>query len=198
MLNKTPSELIKQSSQQRIEQLQQLNRWQVKGKIAFYEGSNRSSATLSWRVNENKAQQQLNLTTYLGINVLQLHSNANNHKIQVDGKTYHGKDLEALIHSIAGFPLPTQALSFWLKGIPYQSSDDIIYQKNTELPHSLSSLYNNELWQVSYSNYQQFDGYNLATKFSIKKEGLLIKISIKDWMISQEETTNNRATNIIK
>ena len=185
-LNKESSALIKQTPQQRIAQLKQLQQWQITGKIAFIEKNSRNSLTLFWQIDENKGSQRLNLTSFLGINVLQLDSNANNHKIQVDGKTYHGNNLSALIHSITGFTLPTQALSFWLKGIPYQESDSINYHKVTQLPQTLSSHYNNELWQVSYGNYQHIDGYNLATKFSIRKDGLLIRIAVNDWLITNK------------
>jgi len=179
--SKKPQELIKQSTQQRVNQLAKLQQWQIKGKIAFIEKDSRNSATLSWEVNESRHIQQLYLTTYLGINVLQLDSNENEHKIQVDGKTYRGKNLEDLIQSITGLTLPTQALTYWLKGIPFLKNDNIIYQETTQLPKTLSSYYNNELWQVNYYNYKKIGGYNLATKFSIKKDDLLIKIVINDW-----------------
>jgi len=182
--NKKTQVLIKQKPQQRIAQLTQLQKWKVQGKIAFFEAGSRNSATLTWHVDENIKTQQLNLTSYLGINVLQLNSNDNNHIIQIDGETYQGHDLETLINSLTGFTLPTQALTFWLKGMPYQKSDSIIYQKDTQLPISLTSHYNDQLWQVNYGNYQQIDDYSLATKFSIKKEDLLIKIAINEWSIN--------------
>jgi outer membrane lipoprotein LolB len=176
--------LVKQTHQQRNIQLQQLHQWKIKGKIAFFEKDTRNSFTLLWQVDKNTESQQLKLNHSLGINVLQLDSMANNHKIQVDGETYHGYDLEKLIYSITGLTLPTQALTFWLKGMPFQETDNISYQKTTQLPQTLSSHYNDELWQVSYANYQQIDGYNLATKFSIKNDDLLIKIVINDWSIT--------------
>jgi len=178
--------LIKQSPVVRVEKLQRLQQWKIKGKIAFIETNSRSSATLSWQVDEDKGQQNLNLTTYLGINVLQLDSNYDNHRIKVDGKTYQGDNLEELIYSMTGFTLPTQALYFWLKGIPFQENDNIIYQKETQLPQSLSSQYNNEIWQINYDKYKQINGYNLATRFSIKKKGLLIKIAVNDWLITND------------
>jgi len=181
---KEPQALIKQKPQQRIAQLAQLHQWKVQGKIAFFEKGDRNSATLTWQVDEKSKTQQLNLSSYLGINVLQLDSSDNNHKIQVDGNTYQGHDLEALIHSLTGFTLPTQALSFWLKGLPYQDSDSITYQDETQLPQSLTSHYNNQLWQVNYGKYRQIDGYSLPTKFSIKKEDLLIRIAINEWSIN--------------
>jgi len=183
-LTKQTQVLIKQKPQQRIAQLAQLQQWKVQGKIAFFEKGNRNSATLTWQVDGKSKTQQLNLTSYLGINVLQLDSSGNSHEIQVDGNTYQGRDLEALIHSLTGFTLPTKALSFWLKGIPYQESDRIIYQEETQLPISLTSHYNNQRWQVNYGNYRQIDSYSLPTKFSIKKDGLSIKIAINEWSVN--------------
>ena len=184
--DKSSSIIIEQTPEQRITKLEQLQQWKVKGKIAFIEKESRNSATLSWKVNENQNSQLLNLTSYLGINVLQLESSDNNHNIQVDGKTYHGRDLETLIYSITGLTLPTKALTFWLKGMPYKDDDTINYHESTQLPLTLSSYYNNELWQVSYAKYQQINGYSLATKFSIRKDDLLIKIVINDWAIAKK------------
>ncbi len=176
--------LIKQKPQQRITQLALLQQWKVQGKIAFFEKGNRNSATLTWQMDDKNKIQQLNLTSYLGINVLQLKSRDNSHEIQVDGNTYQGRDLEGLIHSLTGYTLPTKALSFWLKGIPYQESDRIIYHEETQLPLSLTSHYNNQLWQVNYGKYRQIDDYSLATSFSIKKDDLSIKIAINEWSVN--------------
>jgi len=176
--------LTKQTPQQRTMHLAQLQQWKVTGKIAFIEKKSRNSATLSWQIDEKKGTQQLNLTSYLGINVLQLNSSDNSHEIKVDGKTYRGNNLAALVRSITGLTLPTHALTYWLKGIPYQENDIISYHATTKLPQTLSSTYNNERWQVEYANYQQNNNYILATKFSIKKDDLIIKIAINDWSIT--------------
>ncbi len=175
--------LIQQSVEQRAADLAHLQQWRVKGKIAFIEEKNRNSFSLTWRVNEEMSTQYLNLTSYLGINVLQLDSSKSNHKIQLDGKTYQGTDLENLITSLTGLNLPTKALTYWLKGLPYDAKDKITYQASSQLPLSLSSYYNNEFWQVSFSGYKQISNYSLATKISIQKADLLIKIAINEWSV---------------
>lgn len=179
--NTTKQKLTKQTIEQRSAQLKQLDNWKIKGKIAFIEKDSRHSASLSWLMNEKEKKQQLHLTSYLGINVLQLDSNGNEHTIQFDGETYKGKNLDQLILGISGLTLPTQALSFWLKGIAFTEDDSMNYHEKTNLPTSLISHYNNENWQVNYSNYKQVDNFQLATKFSIKKDDLLIKIVINNW-----------------
>ncbi|WP_246047262.1 lipoprotein insertase outer membrane protein LolB [Colwellia ponticola] len=183
--NQSFSTLTGLTPAQRIAKLKQLQHWGITGKIAFIEKASRNSATLHWQVDERATTQQLNLTTYLGINILQLKSTATDHSIQVDGKTYHGNNLQALIYSLTGFTLPTKALTFWLKGIPFQVTDKISNDKSTKLPRNLSSLYNGELWQINYADYQYINGYHLASKFSIKKDDLLIKISVNRWLINE-------------
>ncbi len=177
--------------EQRAAQLLQNNKWQLRGKIAFIQkvksenGSKtkdkRESASLNWQVNNVNQTQELNLTSFLGINVLRLESNQNQHFIKVDGKEFRGTNLPQLIYSLTGLTLPTKALNYWLKGLPYKENDDVKTDKNTQLPISISSYYNNALWQINYSNYRVFDGINMATKFTIKKDNLLIKIAVKKW-----------------
>lgn len=173
------------TSEQRAKQLLHNKKWQLKGKIAFIqqtrETDKRESASIIWQVNENKHTQELNLTSYLGINVLHLKSNKKQHLIKVDGKEYRGANLSNLIYSLTGLTLPTEALIFWLKGLPYSTDDKLQFDEKTQLPKNMSSYYHNTIWQINYKDYRRFNGINMATKLTIQKEGLLIKIAVKNW-----------------
>ena len=37
------------------------------------------------------------------------------------------------------------------------------------------------IWQINYNNYRSFNGIKMATKFTIKQDGLLIKVAVKNW-----------------
>jgi outer membrane lipoprotein LolB len=185
----SPTLIFQQSAMQRAAQLTQITQWHLRGKIAFIEQikdqkSKRESATIAWRVNKENQTQELNLTSYLGINVLHLASEHNHHLIKVDGKEYRSNNLAQLVYSLTGLTLPTDALTFWLKGLPYQSTDQVTLSPKTQLPVSLTSLFDNIEWHIDYSKYQVFDGVQMATQFTIKKEGLLIKIAIKKWSLT--------------
>ena len=182
------AELI--TGEQRTAALLENKQWQLQGKIAFIQKiankkkDKRESATISWQVNGEQNTQELNLTSYLGINVLHLKSKDNHHLLKVDGEEYRTTDLSHLIYSLTGLTLPTEALSFWLKGLPYQANDKVDISPATQLPTSISSRYNNTLWQINYSNYRNFDGVSMATKFTIKKNGLLIKVAVNKWSLA--------------
>ena len=166
---------------QRALALTRLAQWQIQGKIAFIEKKERNSANISWAVDKKNATQRLHLTSYLGINVLQLMSKDNLHTITFDGKTYSGNDLQGLIYSLTGFTFPVVALESWLIGLPYQQGDIIDYNEATALPMTLTSNYNDNLWQINYAKYKQFNQHLLATKLSIKQGDLVIKVSINQW-----------------
>lgn len=184
-----PSLIIQQTAKQRAILLTQINQYQLRGKIAFIEQlqnekSKRESANITWKTNEINQTQELNLTSYLGINVLHLESEKNQHLIKVNGKEYRTNNLDQLVHALTGLTLPTKALSFWLKGLAYQSTDHVSISPKTQLPASLTSLFNDIQWQIDYGNYQVFDGIQMATKFTIKKDGLLIKVALKKWSLT--------------
>jgi outer membrane lipoprotein LolB len=173
--------------QKRAEQLLKKKDWRLSGKIAFIqqtkESSKRESASITWQVNENNKTQELNLTSYLGINVLHLKSNNGQHLIKVDGEEYQGNNLSNLIYSLTGLTLPTQALNFWLKSLPYKTEDNLQINEKTQLPKRITSYYHNTVWQIDYNKYKVFDGVQMATQFSIKKDDLLIKIALKNWSL---------------
>jgi len=174
-----------QSIEQRNQQLLILNKWQLKGKIAFLQAKKRESASINWTVNNKN--QKLNLSTYLGISVLKLTSSNGLHTIKVDGKRYQSSDLETLIYSLTQLTLPVQALSYWLKGLPYQSSDHIEYHTETQLPTSLKSHYDDRLWHIKYGKYKNIKNRStnmqLATKVTISQGDLTIKLAINNWTL---------------
>jgi len=180
--SKQSSKLVNsQSIYQRTLQLQQLQYWKVNGKIAFIQDKKRESANLVWQVDVKNNNQKLNLNSYLGINVLHLESNNDQHVVEVDGKKYHSNDLDELIYSLTGMVLPTKALNFWLKGLPYLKGDVVLINKKSQLPEHLTSKYSNKIWEIDYTNYKVFNNIHLPTKLTIKTNNLTIKINVRNW-----------------
>lgn len=158
-----------------------LTAWTLTGKIAFINQKNRESANVFWQ--KKAQQQQLTLTTYLGIQVLSLKTNNGIHTLEVDGEEYQSSDLENLILQLTGYTLPITTLEHWLKGVEASATDTIEYAQQTNLPQKLISIHNNEQWQISYSAYKEFNGLPLATKFTIKQRDLTIRIQINKWAL---------------
>jgi len=182
--SKAPSKvtlITNQSIEQRNSIVSNINDWQLNGKIAFIQGKQREATSIRWQYKQSNNSQKLDLNAYLGLNVLHLESKNGIHTIEVDGQSYQSKNLDQLITSLTGFTLPTKALTFWLKGLAFNPQDKVDYHQDTQLPSALKSQYNNEHWHIQYDNYQQVGNVQLATKFTIKQNDLLIRISVKKW-----------------
>lgn len=170
------------NNHQRHNTLKALKVWETQGKIAFLQKDKRESASFNWQVDETSNSQKLNLTTYLGINVLSLQQSNTESVIEVDGKTYHSDNLDDLIWQLTGFTLPTKALHAWIKGLTYLPSDNIIYDTNN-LPTTLISDYNNRHWQINYQKYQRVEDSWLPQKLTINQGNLTIKLAITRWTL---------------
>lgn len=172
---------------ERNQQVNAFNQWLIKGKIAFIQKDSRERASLYWQYDAPNQNQQLKLTTYLGINVLSLDSNGDSHTLEVDGKNYQSKQLELLIWQLTGLSLPINALPHWLKGLKFLPTDTMDYSAETSLPLSLTSTYNNQKWQINYGQYKLINGLPLATKIEIKQQDLLIKLAINQWQNTAQQ-----------
>lgn len=177
------------NNKDRNEQLLALTQWKVEGKIAFLQKNKRDSANLQWSVDQKQATQSLNMSTYLGINVLKLEQNQHESIIEVDGETYQSDDLDSLIWQLTGFTLPTNALHYWIKGIAYLPTDSIEYNANG-LPYRMLSQYDNVDWQVNYQAYQTVNSITLPQKVTIKQDELTIKLMINHWSFNSFNTLN--------
>ncbi|WP_179078354.1 lipoprotein insertase outer membrane protein LolB [Colwellia sp. UCD-KL20] len=165
--------------------LAKLNVWEIKGKIAFINSTERKSASIYWKKSKNT--QQLNLTTYLGINVLKLTSNENIHTIEIDGEEYQSNNLDSLIESLTDITFPTEALKYWIKAIPYNENDTFTFDPNSKLPLTLTSHYNSHDWTIQYSSYQRIQQdkltLTLPNKIKVTSADLTINIAINNWAI---------------
>jgi len=179
------AEIVTHEAQiERNKKLIALKNWKIKGKMAIITPGERQSATLNWHYQGDKNNQVLNLTTILGIQVFNLESVNGMHIVEVSGERYQSPDLNKILTSLTGFTLPTQAMTFWLKGLPYLNTDVISYNNITDLPETLTSYYDEKKWQVKYSRYRQILEYQLATIFTIKQDDLVIKINVHQWDVS--------------
>ncbi|WP_448213302.1 lipoprotein insertase outer membrane protein LolB [Colwellia sp. MEBiC06753] len=169
------------SGNTRIEQLQNIKHWQISGQIAFLQESKREKASIFWQ--KNSAEQRLNLTTYLGINVLSLTSDTHGHVLEVEGKKYRSDNLDELILQLTGLDFPSDALSYWLKALPYSNDDLVALNAESQLPDTITSFYQNKIWQIQYQRYKQVKNIALPSAILIKQQNLTIKLAINDWSI---------------
>jgi len=173
--NSTPNNI---SWQTHLQQLQDLDTWSFRGKVAIITPEDRHSLNIYWQqIND---EFHITLTTFIGGTVLELNKTAQfTEIIDNKGQHYYGEDTELLIKELSGFVIPVHALQQWIKGNPDQAN----YQLNIDnLVASLAGIdYKNIPWTINYNNYGYQQGISLPHKLDLKHEGIRLKFSISQW-----------------
>lgn len=171
------------NQEKRMEQLAQIKQWRAQGKIAFIQPNKRQSASLKWDFDNVDRINEIDLTTFLGINILKISHQKDTYEVEFDDNKYHSRDLDNLIFDLTGLVIPTNALPHWMQAATYLKSDAVVSDTNG-LPSSISSNYQNESWQIKYKNYRLINGLAMPHSITIKKNGITLKIAVNKWTIS--------------
>lgn len=175
--NSTPSST---SWQTHLQQLQDLENWSFRGKVAIITPEDRHSLNIYWQ--QQNDEFHIILTTFIGGTILELNKSPQfTEIIDNKGQHYYGKDAERLIKELSGLVIPVQALQQWIKGNPGKAS----YQLNID--NQVASLAGidskNTYWAINFSHYGYQQGIALPQKLDLKHEDTRLKFSISQWQI---------------
>ncbi len=159
------------------------NTWQVEGKLAFISPDERQSANLNWQ--QQDGLNQLVLTTFIGTRVLALKQDAQGAELEYDGDTYHDTNAAQLLNRLTGFTIPMDSADDWLKGTVSNESlqvDELGRAKNV-----MWQSLNGQKWHISYGDYQQYAGFWLPKRLTLKHQNIKIKIQLYQWYFNEHD-----------
>ncbi|MGS0535227.1 lipoprotein insertase outer membrane protein LolB [Pseudoalteromonas sp. SaAl2] len=159
------------------------NTWQVEGKLAFISPDERQSANLNWQQQDDF--NELILTTFIGTRVLALKQDVQGAELEYDGDTYHDTNAAQLLNRLTGFTIPMDSADDWLKGTVSNESlqvDELGRAKNV-----MWQSLNGQKWHISYGDYQQYAGFWLPKKLTLKHQNIKIKIQLYQWYFNKHD-----------
>ncbi len=112
---------INSIEQQRITQLRRtnlepINTWNIKGRLAITYADDGFTAGLNWK--QYKDQFTISLIDPLGRTAARLNGNDIGVELAAQGKTYKARNAAELMRANLGWALPLDSLYHWSKGIP--------------------------------------------------------------------------------
>ncbi|MBU2978875.1 lipoprotein insertase outer membrane protein LolB [Alteromonas sp. C1M14] len=169
-----------------LAKLNDINQWQIKGKMAIRQGKKAVSANMNWKTNQ--ADFKFRLTNLLGITLVNMDYSQGLAVLEADDKTYEHSDPSALIYEVTNWDIPVHKLLSWIKGLPLK--DDVYQLNDKQLLASLSpNCETCSSWQVSYSQYGNVEGIWLPYQLTLRqtdKDNTMIKIRIDSWELADE------------
>lgn len=178
---------VQPDAQQQAVTLAKMTNWKLRARIGLRSKQKSGTATMIW--DETSAKRSLRLLGPLGGGVILLQQDASGVSIQDSNKKiYRGTEAGELIYQVTGWQIPVTGLRWWLLGLTEPGSDAIpVYDDKQRLLHVVQ-----DGWEISMSNYSQFDNYELPGSLLIKtttdknsERYLRVKIIVKEWQFTE-------------
>ena len=163
-----------------------LTQWDLKGRLGLVTSQQSGSVTLVWQ--ESDKGRQLRLLGPAGQGLAKLDQTTTGTVIRDNhNNSWQGDTPEPLIEQAIGWEIPLSSLRWWVLGIVEPDSDTRFSLDDQERLQQLEQ----DGWQVSFSKYRMFDGYELPGSIvfqsSVETQGrnLRGKFILKEWRRTQ-------------
>ena len=173
-----PLELRQILWEARYKELQQMNHWQLMGRLGLRVPDQSGSMSVEW------LQNQQDFTVYLdgplGQSLAKIVSNGQGIVVEADGKRYQGRTPEALLFSLTGWQLPVSYLRFWIQGVPVPGIQETSMQLDNK--GQLSHL-QQAGWTIDYLEYQSQSPVSLPGRIRVKKDDVQMTLVARRWQV---------------
>lgn len=165
----------------RLARYQQTDRWRYSAKVGIKTPQVQEQANLIWQFADQS--NDVRLFGPLGVGAIKLEFDQ--YGVQLSdshGVLHRGVSAEELLTRIVGWPIPIEALSYWLRGLPLPGHD---YKYQLSESGELNGLRQLD-WAIQYSGYREYDGQRLARKLTatknVSRENVIsVKLITKSW-----------------
>lgn len=181
----TPEPIVDVEWQAHQQKLQQIQTYQVIGKIGYISPEQRETLNFQWQKSPNKSQ--LRLTNFLGQTVLSLSMDANGAKVETyDDQNFSASNGQILIYQLTGLDIPIDDLQDWVLGLPTKADNFKLNESNTLA--SLDKASGRQNWHVGYTRYKEFSWQNgnipLPDRMQLTQQQTSIKLVISKWILT--------------
>ena len=170
------------SAQQRQAQLEQLQEFSLAGALNVKSPEESVSGILNWQ--QQGPYFQANMTTFVGISVFELETDARGATVKADGETHQAQSASALLDYLSGWSLPIEEMPLWLKGVASTESFNHQWDAQGRLTSFTLKDSQQRDWQVSYREFFP-DALALPQLIVLdsKADGSRIKLVVRKWQL---------------
>jgi len=161
--------------------LQQLDGWDMRGRIAVDTGEQAFQGSFRWQQSEDSLD--LVVRGPLGAGVLQVAGPSDRLMVRARGETWELVNPETELSALLGWWLPVRSFSAWLLGLP-----DPMFAAQTSLgPDDTLQSLEQRLWTLSYQSYQLLDGVALPRRIDLAHRDLELRVTVDRWQSAADE-----------
>lgn len=168
-----------QDSQQLEQQLNQIQDWQVRGKLSISSPEDSVTGYLTWQ--QQDEEYDLFITGPFGQGSTRLVGNKDQASLTLPSKEpVQAPSAEFLMARYLGWQFPVLDIRYWVKGQPSPHSESTEIRNDLGLLESL----NQHGWQVNFSRYQPNGDTWLPGRIKMTGHNFRFIFAIKEWTIN--------------
>lgn len=161
-----------------VTSVQQLQRWQLKGRIGYDNGHDGGSANLVWQ-QAQAGHGQLDLSGPLGFGSARITYAPNGAHLDTGKQQVDAPSATELAWRVTGLMLPIPALTWWVRGLPWPDAEVEDSHYNAGQLTQLAQAG----WQLSFDRYQLHQGLMLPGRIKARQGDTRFTLLISDWAL---------------
>lgn len=157
----------------------QLERWQIKGRIGFSNGDDGGSAHLLWQ-QDSLHSGELDLSGPIGIGHAKITYSNNGAMLDNGKQQVTAANPSLLAFRLTGLMLPIPALSWWVRGLPWPDAPIKAQQRNDE--GQLVTL-SQAGWHLTFDRYKGEQQLVLPGRIKATQQRSRFTLLISSWTL---------------
>jgi len=166
-----------------MDTLGSIDEWQLRGKISLDDGDQGGSGKLQWIVSPDNSTIDFHGAMGRGAWHLDI-SSGGAVLTQAGGNVYQAAGVDALVRQQMGWPVPVEALKWWVRGL---AAPGPVKDKQLDAQGLLISL-TQFGWKINFSRYSATGGVAMPARLDAKRESYRVKLAISRWQVSAVST----------
>ncbi len=155
-----------------------LTQWRIQAKLGYRAPGDSGSALLEWH--QNQHHFDVHLSGPFGAYATRISGDPEHVILQRGDEQHFATSSADLTRQLLGLPLPVEALTWWVRGIP---TPDQPVDKRTHSDTGTLSFLSQAGWDLEFSRYENINGWLLPGKISGQQGDLSFKLIINKWTI---------------
>lgn len=165
--------------QERAEKLMAVEAWGLSGKLSLDDGEDGGSGRLQWNTQQDNSV--LDFHGAIGRGAWRLETGPGGATLsEANGSVQTADDINALIQERIGWPVPVEALQWWVRGLAAPGD------RETEELDAEGLLLNLEQfgWRVEFNRYDSKTGLALPVRLDATRDSYRLKLAIGRWQMN--------------
>jgi outer membrane lipoprotein LolB len=171
-----PASLVKKPWVERMQQLQDVQRWDLQGRAAGAVGTQGWQATLDWRQSAQIAEVRLAGPLGVGATGFKLTPQGLEYASTAPGPANPADYLQERL----GFAPPFANLRFWLLGVP-NPAQGFEFTANAA---DRAAMLSQDGWTIEYADYTSVGNDVLPKRFTLHRDAVRVRIAVDRWSLS--------------